>query len=656
MKDKFAEPGSALKNFMGDSAPTREVQTDLEPGYDPLREVDINPLTPGGGLELSQETGIDTKLFRDKADLKGPKREQQGEIEVSGVPPLDVQLATRQAKQVEAQTYQAQLEARMAGYGLMADVSGDLGDELGIVADETRQEVERYMDEADAQMGVAQELIDAARGNRINPGQFFSNVGDAGRFTSSIAIAAGYMAQASLGGVNLAGQVIDQAINRNVRAQEMNMLQANKEIDIQLSFVDKLRQLGIDRGNVGNLYQSMLIAQTQAQLDSIKAATASVETRAQIDQLWAGLDARHWEGISAYFENIKAKMRFKYSTLRDGIQQAKSAVASGQQAILSAGGFPQSGPGSTALPGTERVSGGLAGEGGGEVAPGRAAASGRTGRRAIDRGAGGEVAAAEAAPDQGPPKSDKQVIDDIRNEVEGMSRNEMLDHIERRMNETGLSGVRPQVFIPMKNLDVSKGEKAWLSLGEGVGGWARASASYITASKPEREKAVKKIQSRGQVVSWNHEIGTLLAEIGTMKFPTAGEGSAISGAFDAEVNAKFKKLRGMAENIANSIRTEGGSDAIRAISEWAIWMRLSGVGELGPNEDVGAYIEKGITALKTIFKEQGPEEIRHSMERWKAGADLVRDRFTEEMDRWFIRPGTAEQRPGIPGPTTGFIQ
>jgi len=603
---------------------------------------------PTNPLHTSVESGGDLgELGLGLGTGKAAKRDNSLEMTVSGAVPKDVRDAKYLADSVLVRAQQLQLEQRMVGYGMVADLQADLGDEMGEVKDETMAEVQRYMDEAEVQFNIAGDLVDAARGNRINPGQFFANVGDAGTFASSIAMASGYMAQASLGGVNLAGQIIDQAIARNVRSQEFNM---QNDLDVakgQLLFADKLRQLGIDRGNVGNLHQTMLIAMAQARLDSIKAATASAETRAQIDQLWAGLDAKHWEGISAFYSNIQSKFIMKYSSLRDGIQRAQAAVATANTAIESAGGVPV---GATPVARQQAPAPSV----GQQLTPGRPAASGRTGKRRAptetsptqgqaeltQEGVTAAEPSADAPQSKVPKWSSKQSkLQAIAAESTRYADNPRVlrKYLQQQLDEDPELGdfdpmalVSTAVARRLKGNDGTSRVRTILQGRKSIPVKTKEGFHYL--SKENQDKAVRRVNARDVVLTHSKRLGSLIEEVGYTKWYNTGKkGHVLANLTQPERRQKVDEISNLYSDMANEIRTEGGSDAIRAVSEWNIWLKLVGATPLQAGASFKDLADKVERVAQNMIGTDGDRVIRE----WRESHKVLQLRLGSEKRQHF---------------------
>ncbi|MBT8432175.1 MAG: hypothetical protein KJP27_06775 [Altererythrobacter sp.] len=239
------------------------------------------------------------------------------------------------AIQFEAQYAAAQGDAKAAGLGIRSDLYNDLklGQQEQVFP--LIQAANQIFDDANKQLAGIQELADDVRANRINPGQFFANVGDAGTFAASMAVAAGHLAAAMGGGPNTALSVINGAIDRNMRAQELNQLHDRMSLTAQIQIFDRMRSMGVDRLNQANVYNSLLISQAQSALEANAAASASEETRAQIGIIQARLAQQKIEFDTRIAGTIVQSAQMKHFALVGSAQKtAQRDVIGEAQAIL----------------------------------------------------------------------------------------------------------------------------------------------------------------------------------------------------------------------------------------------------------------------------------------------------------------------------------
>jgi hypothetical protein len=221
----------------------------------------------------------------------------------------------------EARAASAQLDAQAAGMGLQMDAYNDL--HLAQQKDifPILQQAQTIFDDANRQLLGIQDMMDDVRANRINPGQFFANIGDAGTFAAAMAVAAGHLASAMGGGPNVALSVINGAIDRNLRAQELNQAHDRAVLQAEIMIFDRMRTLGVDRLNQANVYNALLLSLAQSSIEAINAATSSVALRAQSGIVQAQLAQKKMDYLIRAAGTISAQTTMKIQ----GLSQAAKA-------------------------------------------------------------------------------------------------------------------------------------------------------------------------------------------------------------------------------------------------------------------------------------------------------------------------------------------
>lgn len=237
--------------------------------------------------------------------------------------------------------------ARAQAFGIIADIhkeTAQLTDEQYTPA---MEKMGALLTTAETEVAAIEDYIEAARSNRINPGQFFANVGGAGTFAAAIAIGAGAMAQTFAGGgPNAAHLIIQRAIDRNVRAQVVNQHHDRAMISHQLNFANAIRGLAQDQGSYANLVRIGLTAMAQTRIAEVSAGYSEVQNQIASKSLYDMLAA---DGIQAKMKQI-ASTRYKLNIGFRGWQQAnqatiaaKNAVAVGRGEAPAAGGGRRAG-------------------------------------------------------------------------------------------------------------------------------------------------------------------------------------------------------------------------------------------------------------------------------------------------------------------------
>jgi hypothetical protein len=269
---------------------------------------------------------------------KGPSSYIEAEI----TPPVPGEyIAAQQAYERRLTDWRSiDYQARAATFGLQADIFKDLGPALEKNYEETMGKVNQLLTQAETEVNAIDELIDAARSNRINPGQFFANVGDAGRFASAIAVGVGAMSAQIAGGPNVAYQIIDGAIERNVRAQILNQENDRSLIGHQMNVVNSMRGLADDWGNYGNYVRLALLGMAQAQIAEAQAGYAESQNQIMSRAVYDMFGAKMVNEKIKALQNIKFKVHIGYQNMRKA-NQAMSAM----QSLMKMAAEPETAPG-----------------------------------------------------------------------------------------------------------------------------------------------------------------------------------------------------------------------------------------------------------------------------------------------------------------------
>lgn len=236
-------------------------------------------------------------------------------------------IAESKAHQYASAAYEsAWHQARMDAAGLLGNIHEDLiagyeGDVAPIM-----KQVDALLTEAEEEREGIRELIEKAKSNEINPGQFFANVGEAGKFSAAIAVGAGAMATAFGGGPNVAYQIISRAIDRNVRAQVVNQHHGRALIAHQMNFVNTIRGLAKDRAQYGNYVKLALDAVAQAEVGKVRASLTETGAALAAQDVWARLGAKLVNDDITAITNMQARVTFKYKNL---VQLRKGAAILG---------------------------------------------------------------------------------------------------------------------------------------------------------------------------------------------------------------------------------------------------------------------------------------------------------------------------------------
>ncbi len=236
--------------------------------------------------------------------------------------PASMFAAQNEARDMLGEHAAAQLTIRAANMDIVADFNQGLALQQQRLVMPLIQEANEILDSAERQLAGIQEMTDDVLANRINPGQFFANIGDAGVFAASMAVAAGHLAAALGGGPNTALSVINGAINRNMRAQALNQAHDRAVLNSEIQIFDRMRTLGIDRLNQANVYNALLLSQAEVTLQALSASSASADMRAQVGVMIAEIAIQKQQVLIDAAGSVTSVTQMKIASQFSKAQQA----------------------------------------------------------------------------------------------------------------------------------------------------------------------------------------------------------------------------------------------------------------------------------------------------------------------------------------------
>lgn len=565
-----------------------------EKSYDP-GQMSTEPLPDFQGTPT---TGVNPGLTFSPLSAS-PKGKGRGapigdvKVEAKGQAPLAVQAAAAAARQQYVDALAVQYNNRAIGLGVQADILNDLAGGLTVNAAETYKKVDEIFTEAETQLQGVQELIDAARTNRVNPGQFFANVGDAGTFTSAIAVATGHLASALGGGPNTAYQIIQSAINRNVRAQEVNQLHDRAMVAHQVAFVDRLQALGVNRANVGNIHRAALTEVAKASLASVGAATASEDTRLGIDTLYAQLGAEGAASLVKAYEDITATATIKYHSMARADAAARVAANAARAAVEQ-----------QIAPQPVNVGRGTGMGGGRAPAAGGAAGAGRGSQFQMPEPRMENESAADYAD-----RARKWFRSQVTAQGRLATEDEIKGYIAQFDPETQNAlwqNTSEEGWQPVLSADQYDDFKIYQGPNRRFVMTARM-RDLRDNDRAQYNKYNKRARNDIFIHGMFKQLDQILKTVTTSgKYLTFVDGKpqltanlSDSQAYQAEL------LRKIVINIANMERTKLGSDAIRSISEWDVWKDIkTGAIDRNAMNNWIASVTRDPVAMSNFFRSQ----------------------------------------------------
>jgi hypothetical protein len=526
---------------------------------------------------------------------KGGAAKEVGSVEVEGFPAPDPALEQAQVayRGADAQLFAAQNQARAISLGIESNLQESLAHGLEENFEKTMGKVDRLLTDAETELAAVDELIEGARSNRINPGQFFANVGEAGTFAAAIAVGTGAMATAFAGGENVAYDVISRAIDRNVRAQALNQQHDRAMISHQLNYVNAIRGLAGDQANIGNITRAALTGIVQAQIEQSRAASGSQIYALNAERVLAQFGADMVEAAIQARQNIKFKYQMKFHSeaqadRRTAVAQAalKNALAraTGEQEVQQKAALP---PSASARPG---------------------AAIERAPVQRPEQTSDAPIRAVQVA-EQNPDFANM----DARGQAKLIARNyqeaaavgrdtgdvptqEEIDAIWKAIDPTGQSPVANELRkLPDTDFTPVRGSSSVAINVPGSGTRhlrVRNEAEWKDMAQSERAQIVDEMTSSIAAEAMATELRRMVGEFSRGKgilgdlmrrgpdeeliFPLFASGS------DSEAIAKLDLV---GRQLANLKRLEKGSDAVRNVSEWELWEKLA-TGEVTTRQQI----------------------------------------------------------------------
>ena len=531
---------------------------------------------------LSRSTGfMNDPAFQPEAP-KGGKAGASGYVEGEISPPIPGEL---QAAQMAHMGRLADLEfigyqARAAAWGLEADLNRDMGALLEKDFEGTMKRSRDLLATAEREAAAVDDLIEAAKSNRINPGQFFANIGDAGKFAAALAVGAGAMASAFGGGPNVAYDIISRAIDRNVRAQMVNQEHDRAMISHQINYLNTIRGLSTDQAQLGHVYRIGLTALAQARVGEIRAGYGETAMQLAAQQVHDRLFLSIAEAKIKYLQNTKYKVHIGYQ----GMRQLNHALA----AMNAATGMVQ-------RPGPQAPrQGAPAALGAGAPSAPRVGAPPSAQPRPGPQGSLGARVMQQAQSNprfaQMSPKDQAALVGQmIQAEATRTGEDVKADTVFSTLQADPRYGPDTPFGQELQNMDRTRFEPVGKQGTETFYAAGRQSVLPLRDKEQWKERGVgyrtqkmAEISSGLEAIELTRELFKLVGQFsrgegGTGKLLVRGPNGEllvpVMGTTD-ETEA-LSRLNTLGLALANAKRTEKGSDAIKSLEEWNVWKDLT---------------------------------------------------------------------------------
>ena len=199
-------------------------------------------------------------------------------------------------------TAEAAAAAQRVGTIEMANLLNDAAAEYEF-ANGTAEELDRFADLVEKDPMRAQEalegmrrqrdrvtadvegLIRTAGSTRIDPARFFHSRGAAASFGAALSVAAGAVASTLVGGENAALQIIERAIDRDVRAQEFDAENQRATAQAGLGLLDRIRGAMRDDLAAAETLRELRFANAEGRIRAMEARSISDVQRGALANL-----------------------------------------------------------------------------------------------------------------------------------------------------------------------------------------------------------------------------------------------------------------------------------------------------------------------------------------------------------------------------------
>ncbi len=230
---------------------------------------------------LEEQRALEAKGGGPKGPTSRLASQSETFIPYEGDPGL---LAKRDALEMAAgEADKQKFNSQMQMFGGVADAQRDLVDHKLRINKDALKRSNVFFDEAQESLVVIREMMDKARAGQANPNQFFANVGEAGTFAAAVAIGTGALVSSLIGGPNVAKSIIDTAIKRNIETQKFNIENNRAMLAHSMAWLDRLQNLGVTEMEMSQIQQGVYESITLSIIDQQRASALSEEARVNMD-------------------------------------------------------------------------------------------------------------------------------------------------------------------------------------------------------------------------------------------------------------------------------------------------------------------------------------------------------------------------------------
>jgi len=182
-------------------------------------------------------------------------------------------------------------------------------------ADEMAREAQEQQDRLTEKLGQYEDAIRRVANRQIDPNRYFGQ-GAGGRMSAALAVALGAMGSALTGGPNQALQIINSAIERDIRAQETDLANARATANMQGMALSQMRSIIGDeqgaRAAVRAAHLQAFLNQIDSQLlhaTGDRAAALGELRRAVVEQMAADQEVARQASAFSVRQEISTRQR-----------------------------------------------------------------------------------------------------------------------------------------------------------------------------------------------------------------------------------------------------------------------------------------------------------------------------------------------------------
>ena len=197
---------------------------------------------------------------------------------------------------------QTEVEAQRADE--LARAKAQAEEDMRVLQLQHAQDRDRQRSALEDHLGQIQAKADAVAAKKVDPKQYMEQLGLGGQFLGALAVALGAFGQAFGGGPNVAFEMLNKQIDRNIESQAKNIELGHQALEADKGvYAEKMRLFGDDEKARAAAKQEALAAAAQ-QIDAITARYDSPDIRAKGEQIKGQL-AREFGFEQAKLEQYK---------------------------------------------------------------------------------------------------------------------------------------------------------------------------------------------------------------------------------------------------------------------------------------------------------------------------------------------------------------